>query len=50
MGSIPGLGSSPGEGLATHSSIFPWEILWTAAHQAPLSMGHKRPGHDLETK
>ena len=50
MGSIPGLGRSPGEGMATHSSILPWEILWIAAHQAPLSTGHKRAGHDLETK
>ena len=25
-GSIPGLGRSPGEGMATHSSIVAWEI------------------------
>ena len=29
MGSIPGLGRSPGEGMATHSSIFAQEIPWT---------------------
>ena len=29
LGSIPGLGNSPGEGNATHSSILAWRILWT---------------------
>jgi len=28
-GSIPGSGSSPGEGMATHSSILGWRIPWT---------------------
>ena len=28
-GSIPGLGRSPGGGMATHSSILAWEIPWT---------------------
>ena len=28
-GSIPGLGRSPGEGNAAHSSILAWEIPWT---------------------
>ena len=28
-GSIPGLGSSPEKGVATHSSILAWEIPWT---------------------
>jgi len=28
-GSIPGLGMSPGEVNATHSSIFAWKIPWT---------------------
>ena len=28
-GSIPGLGRSPGEEMATHSSIFTWRIPWT---------------------
>ena len=27
--SIPGLGRSPGEGMATHSSILAWRIPWT---------------------
>ena len=28
-GSIPGLGRSPGGGMATHSSILAWEIPWS---------------------
>ena len=28
-GSIPVSGSSPGEGMATHSSILAWKIPWT---------------------
>ena len=28
-GSIPGLGRSPREGMATHSSILAWRIPWT---------------------
>ena len=31
LGSVPGVGKSPGEGNgnATHSSIFAWRIPWT---------------------
>jgi len=29
LGLIPGLGRSPGEGMATHSSILAWRIPWT---------------------
>ena len=29
LGSIPGLGRSPEEGMATHSSILTWRIPWT---------------------
>ena len=29
MGSIPGLGKSPGVGNGTHSSILAWKIPWT---------------------
>ena len=29
VGSIPGSGRSPGEGMATHSSVLAWEIPWT---------------------
>ena len=28
MGSIPGSGRSPGEEMATHSSILAWKIPW----------------------
>ena len=28
-GLIPGLGKSPGEGIATHSSTVAWKIPWT---------------------
>ena len=29
LGSIPGLGRSPGEGMSTHSRILAWKIPWT---------------------
>ena len=29
MGSIPGLGRSPGEGNGTHCSFLAWRIPWT---------------------
>ena len=29
LGLIPGSGRSPGEGMATHSSILAWRIPWT---------------------
>jgi len=29
LSSIRGLGKSPGEGMATHSSILAWRIPWT---------------------
>ena len=29
LGSVPGLGRSPGGGNSTHSSILAWEIPWT---------------------
>ena len=38
LGSIPGLGSSLGEGKG-YPSILAWRIPWTVAHQALLSMG-----------
>ena len=34
------------EEMATHSSILAQEVPWTVAHQAPLSMGLQRVGHD----
>ena len=29
LGSISGLGKSPGEGTATHSSVLAWKTPWT---------------------
>ena len=29
LGSVPGSGKSPGEGMDAHSSIFAWRIPWT---------------------
>ena len=37
--------------MATHSSIFAWEIPWTERRLMGYSpWGRKRVGHDLETK
>ena len=35
-GSTPGLGRSPGGGMAIHSNILGWEIPWTGIWQAPV--------------
>ena len=42
VGSIPGLGRSPGEGNATHSSILPWRIPWTVELGELQSLGSQR--------
>ena len=39
VGLSPGLGISPGEEMATHSSILAWEIPWTEKLAGPQSMG-----------
>ena len=49
-GSIPGLGRSPGEEMATHSSILAWRILGIEEPDGLQSMGSQRVGHDLATK
>ena len=41
LGSIPGSGRSPGEGMATHSSIFAWRIPGTGETGGLPSMGSK---------
>ena len=33
------------KGMATHFSIFAWEIPWTGEHSRPQSMGLHRVGH-----
>ena len=45
-GLIPGLGRSPGEGMATHSSILAWRIPWTEEPGEPQPMGSQRVGHN----
>ena len=56
LGSIPGLGRSPGEGkgyplqsekaMAPHSSTLAWKIPRTEEHGRLQSMGSLRVGHD----
>ena len=41
VGSIPGLGRSPGGGNGTFSSILAWRIPWTEKPGRLQSMGHK---------
>ena len=50
LGSIPGLGRSPGEGMAIHSSILAQEIPWTEEPGGLQSMELQRVGHYLVTK
>ena len=42
LGLIPGLGRSPGEGKAIHSSILVWRIPWVIY----IIHGSQRVGHD----
>ena len=44
--SIPGLGKSPEEGMATHSSILSWRILWTEEPDRLQSIRSHRVGHE----
>ena len=46
LGSIPGLGRSPEEGMATHSSILAWRIPWTEELGKLQTMGSQRVGHN----
>ena len=46
LGSIPGLGRSPGEEMATHSSIPAWRIPWTEEPGGLQSVGSHRVGYD----
>ena len=38
------------KGMATHSSILAWKVLWTEEPGGLQSMGSQRVGHDLATK
>ena len=42
LGSIPALGQSPGEGMATHSSVLPWRIPGTGEPGGLPSLGSHR--------
>ena len=42
VGSIPGSGRSPGEGMATHSSILACKIPWTEEPGRLQSMGSQK--------
>ena len=39
---IPGLGRSPGEGMAIHSRVLVWEISWTEEPGGLQSMGSQK--------
>ena len=45
MGSIPGLGRSPGGGNTTHSGILAWKISRTGELGGLQSMGWHKVGH-----
>ena len=49
QGSIPELGRSPGEGMATHSSLLAWKIPWMEEAGRLQSMGSQRVGHNCTT-
>ena len=46
LGSIPGSGRSPGEGMATHSSTLAWRIPWMEKPGRLQSMESQRVRHD----
>ena len=46
LGSISGLGRSPGEGTATHSSILAWRIPWKEEPGRLQFMRSQRVGHN----
>ena len=48
--SIPGLGRSSGEGMASHSSILAWRIPGTLEAGELQSTASQRVGHVLATK
>ena len=46
LASVPGLGRSPGKGLASHSSILAWRIPWTEETGRLQSIGLQRGAQD----
>ena len=49
-GSIPGLGRSPGEEMAAHSSVLAWQISWREEPGRLQSTGSKRIEHGTVTE
>ena len=49
LGSISGLGRSPGVGMETHSSILAWRISWSEEPGGLQSMGSQRVRHNWAT-
>ena len=45
-GSVPGLGTSLEQEMATHSSILAWRMPWTEEPGGLHSIGSQRVGHD----
>ena len=45
LGSIPGWEDPLERGMATHSSVLPWEIPWTEEPGELQSLGSQRVGH-----
>ena len=50
LGSIPGPGRSPEEGMATHSRVLAWRIPRTEQPGGLQPPGHNGVGHHLATK
>ena len=46
MGLIPGFRKSPEEGMATHTSVLAWKILWTEESRGYSPWGHEELGYD----
>ena len=46
VGSVPGLGRSPEEGMATHSGILAWRTPWTEQPGGLQSIALQRVGHN----
>ena len=49
LGSIPGLGRSPGEGNGNPLQYLDWKIPWTEEPGRLQPMGSRRVGHDWAT-
>ena len=50
VGLIPGSGRSPVKEMATHSTIFAWEMPWTEEPCRPQSMGLQKSWTQLSDR